>query len=196
MSALSDYLTAHIPAGWSKPDVVRALGDDLDRTTVYRYLAGNHSRNPPEYVLDAFARALPGCSITELRQAAGAAVGEEHPWTPPLEANRLNHAQRAALEAFIRTIVHTDPAQPETAPPTPPQATKPEATKPAATNPDATNPEVTNPEATNPEATNSDVKIQEIRAYITQLRATGQHELAERLTASLHTTNPAPHTTT
>jgi hypothetical protein len=161
VSALSDYLNAHIPAGWSKPDVIRALGDHLDRTTVYRYLAGNHSRNPPEYVLDAFAKALPGCSITELREAAGAAVGEEDPWTPPLEANRLSHAQRAALEAFIRTIVHPDPAQP-----TPP----------------------------NPTTGNPDAKIHEVRAYITQLRATGQDDLAERLEASLDTTNSASHT--
>jgi hypothetical protein len=161
VSALSDYLNAHIPAGWSKPDVIRALGEDLDRTTVYRYLAGNHSRNPPEYVLDAFARALPGCSITELREAAGAAVGEEVPWTPPLEANRLSHAQRAALEAFIRTIVHPDPAQPE--PPSP----DPGAGKP---------------------------KIQEVRAYITQLRATGQDDLAERLETSLDTTSSASQT--
>jgi hypothetical protein len=163
VSALSDYLTAHIPAGWSKPDVVRALGDHLDRTTVYRYLAGNHSRNPPEYVLDAFARALPGCSITELREAAGAAVGEEDPWTPPLEANRLSHAQRAALEAFIRTIVQTAPAH---------EAQPPDNTGTGS-------PEVT---------------IQDVRAYITQLRASGQNELAERLEASLDTTNSALHT--
>jgi hypothetical protein len=166
VSALSDYLNAHIPAGWSKPDVVRALGDHLDRTTVYRYLAGNHSRNPPEYVLDAFARALPGCSITELREAAGAAVGEEDPWTPPLEANRLTHAQRAALEAFIRTIVQTDPAQPGT----------------PSRDPGAA-------------ARHPEVNIQEVRAYITQLRATGQHDLADRLETSLNTTDSTPHTT-
>jgi hypothetical protein len=163
VSALSDYLNAHMPAGWSKPDVIRAVGDRLDRTTVYRYLAGNHSRNPPEYVLDAFARALPGCSITELREAAGAAVGEEDPWTPPLEANRLTHAQRAALEAFIRTIVQTDPVPP--GPPLP-----------------------------NPAAKNPEVMTQEVRAYITQLRVTGQDELAERLEASLDTTNSASQT--
>jgi hypothetical protein len=163
VSALSDYLNAHIPAGWSKPDVIRAVGDRLDRTTVYRYLAGNHSRNPPEYVLDAFARALPGCSITELREAAGAAVGEEDPWIPPLEANRLTHAQRAALEAFIRTIVQADPAQTGAPPP----------------NSGPRTPEVT---------------IQEVRAYIAQLRATGQDELAGRLEASLETTSSASHT--
>jgi hypothetical protein len=163
VSALSDYLNAHIPAGWSKPDVIRALSDHLDRTTVYRYLAGNHSRNPPEYVLDAFASALPGTSITELREAAGAAVGEEDPWTPPLEANRLSHAQRAALEAFIRTIVQTAPAH-EAQPPD---------------NIGTGNPEVT---------------IHDVRAYITQIRASGQNELAERLEASLDTTDSTLHT--
>ncbi len=153
MSALSDYLNAHIPAGWSKSDVTRALGDYLDRTTVYRYLAGNHSRTPPEYVLDAFAKAL-GCSITQLREAAGAATGEEDPWTPPLEANRLTYAQRSALEAFIRTIVHTNPAQAELP-------------------------------SHDPTARNVQATIQEVRAYIAQLRAIGQGELAERLETSL-----------
>jgi hypothetical protein len=108
VSALSDYLNAHVPTGWSKPDVVRALADDLDRTTVYRYLAGRHSRTPPEYVLTAFAKALPGCTLVELRAAAGTAVGEEEPWTPPMEANRLNHGQRNALDAFIRATVQAD----------------------------------------------------------------------------------------
>ena len=153
MSALSDYLNAHLPAGWSKPDVIRALSDHLDRTTVYRYLAGNHTPNPPEYVLNAFATALPDCTITELRHAAGTATGEPEPWTPPLEANRLTHAQRAALDALIHTIVQTHPT---------PQP--------------------------------SDTTTTEVRAYITQLRTTGQHDLADRLETSLDTTNSASHT--
>ncbi len=156
MSALSDYLNAHIPDGWSKPDVIRALSEHLDRTTVYRYLAGNHSRNPPEYVLNAFAQALPDCTITELRHAAGTPTGEPDPWTPPQEANRLTHAQRAALEALIHTIVHTEPAPP-----------------------------------TSPAATNTEATTHQVRAYITQLRTTGQDELADRLETSLDTTNSA-----
>jgi hypothetical protein len=163
VSALSDYLNARIPAGWSKPDVIRAIGDRLDRTTVNRYLAGKHSRTPPEYVLDAFAKALPGCSITELREAAGAAVGEEDPWVPPLEANRLTYAQRAALEAFIGTIVQTDPVQ---------------AAAPTR----------------DPGARNTQATIQEVRAYIAQLRAAGQDELADRLEDSLDTTSSASQT--
>jgi hypothetical protein len=109
VSALSDYLNAHVPQGWTKRDVIAALANDIDRTTVYRYLAGNHSATPPEYVLQAFARALPGASLVELREAAGVQAGMEEPWVPPLEANRLNHGQRAALEAFIRATVQSQP---------------------------------------------------------------------------------------
>ena len=115
MTALSDYLNAHLPAGWTKRDVIAALADDLDRTTVYRYLAGNHSHTPPEYVLQAFARALPDASLVELRAAAGVAAGMEEPWVPPLEANRLNHGQRSALEAFIRATVQSQPDGPSEA---------------------------------------------------------------------------------
>ena len=162
MSALSDYLNAHIPAGWSKPDVVRALSDDLDRTTVYRYLAGNHSRTPPEYVLSAFAKALPGCSLVELREAAGTAVGEEEPWVPPMEANRLNHGQRTALDAFIRATVQAD-------------------TRPAEL-------------AMSKQAGAAGGTQQQVRAYVAQLRATGQAELADRLEASLEITSSASQT--
>ena len=108
MSALSEYLNAHIPTGWTKRDVIRELDGTLDRTTVYRYFAGTHFRTPPEYVLDAFARAL-GCPIVEVRAAAGTAVGEDEPWVPPLEANRLNRGQRDALAAFIRATINADP---------------------------------------------------------------------------------------
>jgi len=44
-----------------------------------------------------------------LRAAAGVAAGMEEPWVPPLEANRLNHGQRSALEAFIRATVQSQP---------------------------------------------------------------------------------------
>ena len=107
MSALSDYLNAHIPAGRTKTDVVQALEGSIDRTTAYRYFAGTHSRTPPEYVLQALADAL-GCSIKEVRQAAGAAIGEDEPWTPTPESNRLTYAQRDALDNLIRTMVSTE----------------------------------------------------------------------------------------
>ncbi len=160
MSALSDYLNGHIPADWAKRDVVQALEDTLDRTTVYRYLAGTHSRTPPEYVLKAFAEAL-GCSIKELREAAGAALGEDDPWVPPLEANRLTYPQRGALENLIRTMVTVDP--PASARTREPQLTPERA-------------------------------LVQVRDHIAQLRLNGHPELADRLEASVDSTNSASHT--
>jgi hypothetical protein len=106
VSKLSDYLNAHIPADWSKATVVDALQGKLDRATVYRYLAGQHPQRPAEAILEGFAAALPGASLTELRTVVGSPTGEEEPWVPTKEANRLNHAQRMALDAFIRATVN------------------------------------------------------------------------------------------
>lgn len=105
MSKLSDYLNAHIPEGWSKVRVVEALVGKVDRATVYRYMAGQHPQRPAEAILQAFAE-LPGVSLTELRTIVGAPAGEDEPWIPTKEANRLNHAQRLALDAFIRATVN------------------------------------------------------------------------------------------
>lgn len=105
MSKLSDYLNASIPSGWSKSRVVEALDGKIDRATVYRYLAGRHPQRPSEAVLEAFAAGLPAVSLTELRAVVGMPVGEDAPWVPTKEANRLNHAQRMALDAFIRATV-------------------------------------------------------------------------------------------
>jgi len=105
VSKLSDYLNAHVPSGWSKSQVVEALDGRIDRATVYRYLAGRHPQHPSEAVLEAFAAGLPAVSLTELRAVVGMPVGEDSPWVPTPEANRLNHAQRMALDAFIRATV-------------------------------------------------------------------------------------------
>jgi len=112
VSKLSDYLNANIPDGWSKTRVVEALDGKVDRATVYRYLSGQHPQRPAENILEAFAAGLPGVSLTALRQLVGAPAGEDEPWVPTKEANRLNHAQRMALDAFIRATVN---AQDETA---------------------------------------------------------------------------------
>lgn len=111
LTALSDYLNDHIPASWRKPQVVDAMHGVVDRATVYRYLAGNHPRNPPELVLQAFADALPGAAVSELRAAAQLPPGVNEPWVPPAEANRLNLAQRRALEAFIKATVAASAAE-------------------------------------------------------------------------------------
>jgi hypothetical protein len=157
MSALSDYLAAHIPAGWSRADVVRAVGGTLDQATVYRYLGGQHTASPPERVLQAFADALPGTSIVELREAAGLAAGEEAPWTLPPEAQRLNRAQRSAIEQLIRVFL----AAPDTAPGGNQVSTDSEPVTRA--------------------------QVAQIREYAQHLRETGQGELADRLEASLVT---------
>jgi len=104
VSKLSDYLNSHVPVDWSKARVVRALDGKVDRATVYRYLAGQHPQRPAEVILEAFA-SLPGVSLTELRTIVGMPAGEEEAWLPTKEANRLNHAQRMALDAFIRATV-------------------------------------------------------------------------------------------
>lgn len=106
MSTLSDYLNAHLPADWQKPQVVEALRGVVDRATVYRYLSGRHPRTPSDGVLQAFASVLPGTSLVELRAAARVGGADEQEWVPPKEANRLNPGQRRALEAFIRATVN------------------------------------------------------------------------------------------
>jgi hypothetical protein len=106
VSTLSNYLNAHLPANWQKPQVVEALRGVVDRATVYRYLSGRHPRTPSDAVLQAFASVLPGTSLVALRSAARVETGEEEVWIPPKEANRLNQGQRRALEAFIRATVN------------------------------------------------------------------------------------------
>jgi hypothetical protein len=106
VSTLSDYLNAHLPTNWQKPQVVDALRGVVDRATVYRYLSGRHPRTPSDAVLQAFASVLPGTSLVALRAAARVEADEEEVWIPPKEANRLNHGQRRALEAFIRATVN------------------------------------------------------------------------------------------
>lgn len=105
VSTLSDYLNQQLPDGWQKPQLVEALLGKLDRATVYKYLAGNHPRNPHDSVLRAFAAVLPGATMVQLRAAANQPVGIGAPWIPPPEANRLTPAQRKALEALIKTMV-------------------------------------------------------------------------------------------
>jgi hypothetical protein len=165
VSKLSDYLNAHVPAGWSKKQVVEALEGRVDRATVYRYLSGQHPRNPSEAVLEAFAACLPSVSITELRAVLGTAVGEEEPWIPTPEANRLNHGQRMALDAFIRaTVGSQDDAgtvnliQELLAEQQPARLLQPK--------------------------TRADLE-----AYAEQLHASGRSDLGERLTASLATSS-------
>ncbi len=173
MSTLSEFLNAHLPAGWQKPQLVEALSGTLDRATVYRYLAGSHPRSPAEAVLEAFAAVLPGVTVVELRAAANLSTGAEEPWVPPVEANRLNYAQRRALEAFIKATVGPGIEADEPMSPELPEDVAEDA-HPGA-------PPLTEQERA------------EVESYVRRLQASGRKDLADRVAASL--TNPGVETT-
>ena len=164
MSTLSDYLNAHLPADWQKPQVVEALRGVVDRATVYRYLSGRHPRTPSDAVLQAFASVLPGTTLMDLRTAARVGTGEEDVWIPPKEANRLNQGQRRALEAFIRATVNwqfdLDEDEPE--------AAEPEAGEQAS-----------------PSVRLTDEARVDVQGYIAELHASGLSDLATRVAATL-----------
>ncbi len=161
VSTLSDYLNAHLPANWQKPQVVEALRGVVDRATVYRYLSGRHPRTPSDAVLSAFASVLPGTSLVDLRDAARLGSGEEDEWIPPKEANRLNAGQRRALEAFIRATVNWQVE-------------------------DEDEPEVEQaPSAATPAVLLTDSARADVETYIAELHASGLSDLATRVAATL-----------
>jgi hypothetical protein len=162
---LSDYLNEHLPDGWQKPQLVEALAGTLDRATVYRYLAGSHPRSPAESVLEAFARVLPGVTVVELRAAANLSAGVEEPWVPPVEANRLNHTQRRALESFIKATVGPMGDDEE------PARRQPSVDVQPGT------------------AALTEQERAEVESYVRRLYASGRKDLADRVAASL--VNPA-----
>jgi hypothetical protein len=183
VSSLSDYLNAQLPDGWQKPQLVEALHGQLDRATVYKYLAGNHPANPTDQVLQAFASVLPSVSVTQLRAAANQPIGEELPWIPPVEANRLTMPQRRALDAFIKaTVAASELASVEAALPVPAVA-HPAALEPAVPALVVV-PEELVPAAAAAGPLSADERA-EVQSYIDQLTASGRTDLAERVAASL-----------
>jgi hypothetical protein len=203
VSNLSDYLNAHLPEGWQKPQLVDALSGQLDRATVYKYLAGSHPQNPQDNVLRAFASVLPGVTVVQLRAAAHQPVGVEQPWVPPVEANRLTMPQRRALEAFIKATVAAAELVPAdaaaTMAPTPmapaPMAPAPMAPAPVApaaaagaTVPSWTEPGIPDDVSVLVTAVAGQLSADEraeVQNYIDQLNASGRTDLAERVAASL-----------
>ena len=181
MSGLSDYLNAQLPAGWQKPQLVEALHGQLDRATVYKYLAGNHPANPTEQVLQAFASVLPGVSVVQLRAAANQPTGEELPWIPPVEANRLTMLQRKALDAFIKaTVAASELASVEAGLPVPALPLR----QPVGPAVPVVVPEEPVPAAAMAGPLSADERA-EVQSYIDQLTASGRTDLAERVAASL-----------
>ena len=164
MSTLSNYLNAHVPADWQKPQVVEALRGVVDRATVYRYLSGRHPRTPSDAVLRAFVSVLPGTSLVDLRAAARLGTGEEEEWIPPREANRLNPGQRRALEAFIRATVN-GPFEAEDEP--------------------VIEEELPIAEPARPAVLLSEAARADVHTYIDELHASGLSDLATRVAATL-----------
>lgn len=110
MSRLSDRLNEAKPGVSIVAGVERArrAGHAIDRGTVYRYLKGDHAKNPSDETLAALG-AVFGLRVTELRRLADKPTGELEPYEPPAYANRLNRDQRKALDNLIRTIVEGAP---------------------------------------------------------------------------------------
>ena len=107
MTALSDLLTDAKNAGRNVDHWVeqaRSAGHKINRATVYKYLDGDHAKNPSEKTLEglAFVFAL---DVRDLREAVDKPRGELGPWKPTDEASRLNEEQRAALNQLIKAIV-------------------------------------------------------------------------------------------
>jgi len=191
VSSLSDYLNAHLPEGWQKPQLVDALNGRLDRATVYKYLAGSHPQNPHDNVLQAFASVLPGVTVVQLRAAANQPIGVEQPWIPPVEANRLTLPQRRALEAFIKATVAAAESVPAdtAAAPAPLAAALAASTAAGSTTRRTTGLPVAPSEEPVPVSSaagqlSADERA-EVQSYIDQLNASGRTDLAKVVAASL-----------
>lgn len=107
MTALSNLLTDAKNGGRNVDHWVeqaRAAGHRINRATVYKYLDGDHAKNPSEKTLEALAFVF-ALDVRDLRQAVNKPRGELGAWTPTEEASRLNEEQRAALNLLIKTIV-------------------------------------------------------------------------------------------
>lgn len=109
MTALSDLLVASNRDSWSTREIARRAeknGHTLAQPTVSKYMSGRHGK-PTEAVLSAFSDVL-NISIDKLRRAAGVPAGNDSPWTPPSEANRLDLRQRRVLDELIRIMVTSE----------------------------------------------------------------------------------------
>lgn len=106
MSELSDLLNDSGISARQAADKADELGVDLPYGTIAAYWAGNHPQNPSEKTLEGLAE-VTAVSLRRLRRAAGKAEGENKPWHPPADANRLTARQRKALDQLIKAIVDT-----------------------------------------------------------------------------------------
>lgn len=79
-------------------------GSTIKRSTVAKYLRGEHGANPPEETLAGLAAGL-NLDVRELRELAGRPAGELGPYVPtPLSAS-LTTEQRKAIDDLIKAFV-------------------------------------------------------------------------------------------
>lgn len=72
-------------------------------------------RRASERTMEAVAAAL-GIEVTTIREWAALARGEQEPYQPPPEANRLDRRTRKAIDELIRAIVAAADEAPEPPP--------------------------------------------------------------------------------
>lgn len=104
MSALSDALNEANVEGWSAAEIARRSGDLIHRATVADVMRGKHAKKPSDEVLHAFTVVFPRLTLQQLRSLAGLPAGENEPYQPPAEANRLDVRQRRAVDELIRLL--------------------------------------------------------------------------------------------
>ena len=106
MSRLSERLKA-AKGDLSIDDIAKRAsreGGTIKRSTVAKYLRGEHGSNPPEETLAGLAAGF-GLDVRELRELAGRPAGELGPYVPtPLSAS-LTTEQRKAIDDLIKAFV-------------------------------------------------------------------------------------------
>lgn len=105
MSALSDALNEANVNQWSAREIARRGGDRVHFATIATYLRGKHGR-PGEEILQVFSEVL-NIPMPRLRELAELPAGDEEPYEPPREANRLDKRQRKLVDELIRMLAET-----------------------------------------------------------------------------------------
>lgn len=105
MSALSDALNEANVENWSAREIARRGGDRVHFATIATYLRGKHGR-PGEEILQVFSEVL-HVPMSRLRQLADLPSGDEQPYEPPPEANRLDRRQRKLVDELIRMLAES-----------------------------------------------------------------------------------------
>lgn len=111
MSRLSDLLNGQPVSARQAAARAEDEGIPLPYGTIAAYWSGKHGR-PSAKTLERLAAVLP-LSIGQLQKAAWGKETELGEYTPPREADLLDHRQRRAVDELIRSIVAAQEARHE-----------------------------------------------------------------------------------